>query len=447
MSRHEVRDPEVAVVQGTALALGGATRVPATRERLQHRFPASYDAPLVGTRGHRRRARRPVRVVATILSLTTVAAACSGTTSVETEASGPTSPTTSLPTATVAATTTSAPPPPVPQGDPRTMLGSGQPVTITFGGDIHFDGPLASTLAKDPASMLLGVQPVFGASDLAVVNLETSIGTGGTKASKKFTFQAPPAALGAVTAGGVDVIGMANNHAMDFGQKGLTQTFDAITEQQADVIGLGRDETAAYAPYRAEINGQRIAVIAATQVIDSNLLTAWTATTTNPGVASAKRVDRLVAAVRQARAAADTVVVFLHWGTEKTFCPDKNQLALAPLLAEAGADVIVGTHAHRVQGGGFLGPAYVEYGLGNLQFKVGSDSAREGGLLQVTVTGRRVDDAKWIPIVIGPDFLPTVRSGAAATAATDRWESRRGCAQLAPTYGAPVATGSPDLGG
>lgn len=404
----------------------------------------------MGVRWNRRRTDVPARLVALLLSVAAVAtlvAACSGTTSVETDPTASATSTTTRPTVTVAATTTSAPPSPVTTGDPRSTLGSGQAVTLTFGGDIHFDGPLATSLSKDPGSMLLGVQPVFGASDLAVVNLETSIGAGGTKAAKKFTFQAPPAALAAVTAGGVDVIGMANNHSMDFGQKGLSQTFDAITEQQANVIGIGRDETAAYAPFRTEIKGQKIAVIAATQVIDSNLVKSWTATATNPGVASAKRLDRLVAAVREARATSDTVVVFLHWGTEKTFCPDKNQLALAPALAEAGADVIVGTHAHRVQGGGFLGAAYVEYGLGNLQFKTGSDAAREGGLLQVTVTGRRVDDAKWIPIVIGSDYLPTVRSGAAATAATDRWDSRRGCAQLAPTYGAPVATGTPDLGG
>lgn len=392
-------------------------------------------------------------VLATLTALATFTAGCSGTTTVETDAGGPsvasTTPASGATTTAVAVTSTSVPAtaPPLPAGDPRTTLGSGQAVTIAFGGDIHFDGPLAQTLSADPGSMLLGVQPVFGSSDLSIVNLETSIGTGGTKAVKKFNFQAPPAAFAAVAAGGVDVIGMANNHAMDFGQKGLSQTFDAISEQQANVIGIGREENAAYAPFRTEIKGQRIAVIAATQVIDSNLVQSWTATATNPGVASAKRVDRLVAAVQQARAEADTVVVFLHWGTEKTYCPDKNQLSLAPRLAEAGADVIVGTHAHRVQSGGFLGSAYVEYGLGNLQFKAGSDAAREGGLLQVTVTGRRVDDAKWIPIVIGSDYLPTVRTGAAGTAATDRWDSRRGCAQLAPTYGAPVATGEPDLGG
>lgn len=392
-----------------------------------------------------------IAAITALASLTTLAA-CSGTTTVETDANAPsvTATTVAAGVATsVAATSTSVPATAAsaPAGDPRTTLGSGQAVTITFGGDIHFDGPLAATLSADPGSMLLGVQPVFGSSDVSIVNLETSIGTGGTRAVKKFNFQAPPAAFAAVAAGGVDVIGMANNHAMDFGQKGLAQTFEAITEQQANVIGIGREENAAYAPFRTEVKGQRIAVIAATQVIDSNLVQSWTATTTNPGVASAKRVDRLVAAVQQARAEADTVVVFLHWGTEKTYCPDKNQLSLAPRLAEAGADVIVGTHAHRVQGGGFLGAAYVEYGLGNLQFKSGSDAAREGGLLQVTVTGRRVDDAKWIPILIGPNYLPSVRTGAAATAATDRWDSRRGCAQLAPAYGAPVATGEPDLGG
>ena len=96
------------------------------------------------------------------------------------------------------------------------------------------------------------------------------------------------------------------------------------------------------------IKGQRIAVIGATQVLDDNLITAWTATDTQAGLASAKEVPRLVAAVQAARATNDTVVVFLHWGVEKQTCPSASQQELARTLVDAGADIVVGGHAHRL---------------------------------------------------------------------------------------------------
>ncbi|HOT81501.1 MAG TPA: CapA family protein, partial [Microthrixaceae bacterium] len=123
---------------------------------------------------------------------------------------------TDAPPSTGATSTTVDPAAPV-----RDQIGAGQPVTFVFGGDIHFDGPLATTLANAPDSILAGLQPTLSDADVAVVNLETAIGTGGTKAAKEFNFRASPAAFGALTSAGVDVIGMANNHALDYGQDGL----------------------------------------------------------------------------------------------------------------------------------------------------------------------------------------------------------------------------------
>ncbi|HQF94743.1 MAG TPA: CapA family protein [Microthrixaceae bacterium] len=333
---------------------------------------------------------------------------------------------TDAPPSTGATSTTVDPAAPV-----RDQIGAGQPVTFVFGGDIHFDGPLATTLANAPDSILAGLQPTLSDADVAVVNLETAIGTGGTKAAKEFNFRASPAAFGALTSAGVDVIGMANNHALDYGQDGLTETLAAVAETKAPVIGVGVNEAAALAPWTSTVNGQRISVIAATSVLDGNLIDSWTATEDHPGVASAKRVDQLVAAVEAARNVSDTVVVFLHWGTETKFCANQNQLDLAPRLIIAGADLVIGSHAHRVLAGGYLGSAYVDYGLGNLVFKAGSGDGRDTGLLRVTVTGRRVDDAEWLPGRIGGNYLPTLLDGADRDAELATWNSRRACSELA----------------
>lgn len=325
--------------------------------------------------------------------------------------------------------TTTAPP----TGPPGSQLGSGKPVTLVFGGDIHYDGPLAARLESAPSTMLDGLQPALTEADLAVVNLETAIGTGGDKAAKAFNFRAPPAAFAALTGAGVDVLAMANNHALDYGQTGLAETLAAAEAMKAPVVGIGVDEAEALAPFTTTIQGQRIAVINATAVLDSNLITDWTATPGHPGVASAKRVEQLTAAVAAVRRDADTVIVFLHWGTEKAFCADERQRALAPALVDAGADIVIGGHAHRVQGGGYLGHAFIGYGLGNLQFKTSSADARQTGLMRIVATGRRIDSAEWLPARINGEFLPVLLGGAEAAQAQQAWAARRECSGLAAT--------------
>lgn len=314
----------------------------------------------------------------------------------------------------------------------RGELGSGEPVTIAFAGDMYFEGVLRDRLDADPTTAVGPFADVLRAADLAVGNLETAIAVGGTRVDKQFTFRAPPAAIDALRAAGFDAVSLANNHGLDFGREGFEETLAAKRAQpDGFLIGVGGDEDEAYAPFTAEVRGQRIAVIAATQVLDSSFIEAWTATAAQGGMASAKRVDRLVQEVQAARTDADTVVVFLHWGIETETCPSGDQQTLARTLAEAGADVIVGGHAHRLQGGGRLGEAVVHYGLGNFLFKENSAAGARTGVFEVTVTGRRVDRYRWVPGRIS-NSVPAPLTGGEAEAELAYWEGLRDCAGLAP---------------
>jgi poly-gamma-glutamate capsule biosynthesis protein CapA/YwtB (metallophosphatase superfamily) len=328
------------------------------------------------------------------------------------------------PTGSPGSSTTTAP-----ARDPE--LGSGEAVTFAFGGDVHFEKMIRTTLDRDPAAVFAPVSDLFGSADVAVVNLETAITTGGTPAPKDFTFRAPDTAFDALRAGNVDAVSQANNHGMDFGAVGLEDSLAAAEAKGFPVVGIGRDEDDAFRPWTTEVRGQRIAVIGATQVLDSNLITAWTATDTQPGLASAKDVDRLLEEVRAARQVADTVVVFLHWGTEKQTCPNERQTGLAPQLVEAGADIVVGSHAHRVLGGGRLGDAVVHYGLGNFVFYTSGGPGAESGVFLVTATGRRIDSYRWVPARI-EGGLPHPLEGAEADQASASWEDLRACTGLAP---------------
>jgi poly-gamma-glutamate capsule biosynthesis protein CapA/YwtB (metallophosphatase superfamily) len=306
---------------------------------------------------------------------------------------------------------------------------AGKPVVLAFGGDVHFESIIATELRAGPSVVLASIAPVFRSADLAVVNLETAVTGGGTPAPKEFVFRAPSSAFAALSAGGVDVASMANNHGMDYGEAGLRDSLAAAKRSRFPVIGIGLNDAQAYRPYRATLNGRRIAVIGATQVLDDHLISAWTAGPGKPGLASAKDVPRLVRAVREARATSDTVVVFLHWGIELHGCPSPDQRRLAKQLVAAGADVIVGGHAHRLQGAGRMGKALVGYGLGNFVWYGTSALSTRTGVLLVTMDGRRVLRYRWEPARI-VDGTPRPLSGAERRSAVSSWHSLRGCTGL-----------------
>ena len=322
--------------------------------------------------------------------------------------------------------------------------GDGQPVSIAFGGDVHFPAGtnLGDRLAADPAGALGPTVPeLLAGVDLSMVNLESALtdGTCPDAQGKQFVFYAPQSAIDAFKGAGVTLITEANNHGEDCGAAGLQMALTARAQTGYTILGIGQNAAQAFTPYTATIHGQHIAIIAATQVIDSDLQTAWTATATQPGLASAYDVNDLVAAVEAARKTADTVIVYLHWGTELDACPNPLQEPLAQALVQAGADIVVGTHAHVLLGGGYLGSAYVDYGLGNFAFYDNSPPENASGSLVITATGRHIDQVTWRPAVIVDD-LPQPLTGVAATSALAAWNQARTCTNVSAAPGAPVAT-------
>lgn len=320
--------------------------------------------------------------------------------------------------------------------EPRGELGSGETVTLAFGGDASFEG-LESSLESDPDGLLDAIEPTLAGADVAMVNLEAALTTGGTPAPKTYNFRVPPASVDALGAAGVDVVTMANNHGLDYGEEGLAESLSirdsSRTDQGVAIIGIGTDADDAYSPEVVEAKGQRIGVIAATDVLDSSLQAAWTAGPDSSGLASAKEgepQDRLLAAVEGLRDEVDTLVVYLHMGVEKDICPTERQEALTDALHDAGADVVIGSHAHRLQGAGFRNGEFVAYGLGNYIFRGPSAESRMTATLLVDVTGRQVEGYRWEPAVIDGN-VPVPLSEEAGAATLDALEERRECAGLA----------------
>jgi poly-gamma-glutamate synthesis protein (capsule biosynthesis protein) len=327
----------------------------------------------------------------------------------------------------------------------RGPRGNGTAVTFAFAGDVNFpeqwdteDGPppdaptLAQQVRADPRHVLDPVTPVLSQADLAMVNLETAVTDRGEPvAGKNYHFRSPAASFTALKSAGVDVVNMANNHALDYGADGMQDTFAAIAASKLPVIGIGHDAAEAYRPYRTTIKGQRIAILSATDWLEPELVSSWSATDTQAGLAFSIDRTKLLAAVQAVRPEVDTLVVFLHWGTEDTWCASAEQQDLATALLGAGADIIVGSHAHRVFGAGKVGPALVAYGLGNFVYWREDGESGRSGVLLVTATGREVDGYSWVPARI-TNGVPVPETGAAAAADQAEWQVRRACSGLSP---------------
>jgi poly-gamma-glutamate synthesis protein (capsule biosynthesis protein) len=300
-------------------------------------------------------------------------------------------------------------------------------VTLAFAGDVHFTGRTARLLA-DPATAFGPISAVLKSADFTAVNLETAVTSGGTPQPKTYHFRTTPVAFTALREAGVDLVTMANNHVIDYGQAGLADTLAAAKAARFPYVGIGRDAAAAWAPYLITIKGFKIAVIGVSQVAE--LASSWVATDTRPGEANAIDIRRTIAAVRSAKRLASVVIVFMHWGTEGAACPNQDQLSLARGLAAAGASVIVGAHAHMLQGSGWLGRTFVAYGLGNFLWWERSYSTATG-VLELTLHRHRPLSARFIPAVVSASGQPIADRGVAARQAAARYASLRGCAQLA----------------
>ena len=141
-------------------------------------------------------------------------------------------------------------------------------------------------------------------ADVAVVNLESALTSGGSPAAKeledpsrRYWFRSPPSALDLLDRSGVDVVSLANNHGADYGAAGLRDSLRAARNSPVAVIGVGRDPDQAFRPYQTSVDGVEVAVLAAdASPLESNA-SIWDVELGGPGLAAARDTPG-VAAVR-----------------------------------------------------------------------------------------------------------------------------------------------------
>lgn len=249
-------------------------------------------------------------------------------------------------------------------------------VTIGFAGDILLDDNYAAGNAfrrhGNSAEGVVGeslLERMTGA-DIMMVNNEFPYSYGGTPCEgKTFTFRARPETAAALNTMGVDIVGLANNHAYDYGQQALLDTFSALDAVGVEYVGAGHNiDEASHTVYYVTESGFKIAIICATQIERLPNPDTKEATATSAGVFRCLDDSLLLDRVREAREKNAYVIVYIHWGTESTSEIDYLQRDQSKEIADAGANLIIGNHPHVLQKIDYVNGVPVVYSLGNYIF-------------------------------------------------------------------------------
>ena len=262
-----------------------------------------------------------------------------------------------------------------------------EPIILAFAGDINLDEDSKPVSRYDSEGQgILGcISPdlieEMTTADIMMLNNEFAYSLRGTEAQdKSYTFRATPDRVNILKEMGVDIVSLANNHALDFGMEALIDTFSTLENAAIDYVGAGDTLNRAKAPVYYTIGDTKIAYVAASRVVFDM---SWYASDTTPGMIGTYDPTLLLETIREASEQSDFVVVYVHWGVERTNYPTDYQKTLARQYIDAGADAVIGCHPHVLQGLEFYKGKPIAYSLGNYWF---NNTTREAGLLKLILS-------------------------------------------------------------
>lgn len=233
-----------------------------------------------------------------------------------------------------------------------------------------------------PIQKPLGFTAVWGdalaqldqrAPDVRVINLETAL----TKSEdhwkgKAINYRMNPANAPVLSAAGINVVALANNHVLDWGYSGLAETIETLNQQHIGYAGAGKNRDEAEAPAIVDLGGKARVVVFSFAADTSGVPDAWAATNDRPGVnllpdLSSKTIHRIRDQVRRVKKQDDIVIASIHWGSNwgYSISPGETRFSRA-LIDEAGVDVIHGHSSHHVKAIEVYRGKLILYGCGDL---------------------------------------------------------------------------------
>lgn len=249
---------------------------------------------------------------------------------------------------------------------------------------------------------LANVRDIFAEDDLTIINMEGTLTEETARAEKQFAFKGDPEFVDVLTSASVEAANMANNHSHDYGEQSYLDTVNLL--ESNGIRTFGYDETVII-----PVKGVNVGMFGIYE-LDDHL----------------DRIPQMEADIAKLKeGGADIIVAVFHWSNELETVPDENQVTLAHMAIDEGADVVVGHHPHVVQGIETYNGKTIAYSLGNFCFggnthptemetmifqqKFSVDTSREITSSEINV----------IPCLVSSngsynDYQPTVQTGSEA---------------------------------
>jgi len=229
-------------------------------------------------------------------------------------------------------------------------------ITISAVGDITIGGCPASNSystfmrefeanGNDQTYLFRNVRHIFSESDLTIGNFEGTLTDETRHRGKNFNFRAPPEFVMSLVLGGFDIVSLANNHSGDYYDKGYSDTIETL--DAAGIASFGNTRNTIL-----EVNGINIGFFGFMTWADSS-----------------EHRNNIAAAIEDLRdRGAALVIAYFHWGVETHFRPSGTQKSLGRFTIDSGADLVLGSHPHVIQGIEVYEGRNIVYSLANFSF-------------------------------------------------------------------------------
>ena len=230
-------------------------------------------------------------------------------------------------------------------------------VTISATGDVTIGGDkrkgksvFDKQLEIEPSGLdfpFENTRDIFAADDMTIVNFEGTLTNTKSKTKNTFSFAAPPEYVQVLTSGNVEAVSLENNHVMDHGEQGYEDTCQTL--HGAGILYSGHLGSSIYTTETG---------------VDIGMLSYQTFNGKYPAIYEAIEGD--IQMLRDA--GCELVIVSYHWGEEKDYVPNERQVPLGRATIDAGADLVIGHHSHRINPIEEYKGKYICYSLGNFSF-------------------------------------------------------------------------------
>lgn len=262
-------------------------------------------------------------------------------------------------------------------------------LSIAFTGDVLLDRGVRLQMQRKGADWLFdSVAPFLRKMDAAVINLECPLTERNMPLNKRFIFRADPSAGTVLRRAGITHAALANNHTIDQGRKGITDTYRNLRKNGIVTVGYGENANLSARPVIIQKGKNTVALFNSVLLPLEN----WAYLDDRPGI-NQQSVEQLAESIKGFKRVhpSTRVVVVLHWGAEYQPVPSPIQRKEARCLLRAGADAIIGHHPHIIQKEEYIDSKPVFYSIGNFVFDQRKPETTRARIVRLRFNGKQCD--------------------------------------------------------